>query len=149
MKANVGENDEIRFPYSGQLEIEIYFKEYKDNCANDCRRFLHKGEKGNAPLIEALMKKLKEEETTFTIFPKDYALLRHVPTSIDAELKAGSNRFGAGKTRGGLEIYDVSGLERCTLNKLKEVLEEKRKNSQETKLPWFSYYRIYLREELL
>lgn len=149
MEANVGETDEIRFPYSGQLEIEIYFKEYKDSCANDCRRFLHKGRNGNTPLIEKLKEKLNEEKATLAIFPKDYALLRHVPISIDAELDAGSKRSGAGKTRGGLEIYDVSGLEKSTLNKLKEILEEERKNSQEKKLPWFSYYRIYLREELL
>ena len=100
-------------------------------------------------MIEKLKDKLNEEEDTLTIFPKDYALLRHVPISIDAELDAGSKRSGAGKTRGGLEIYDVSGLDKSTLTKLKEVLEEERKNSNEKKLPWFSYYRIYMREELL
>ena len=145
MDANI---EEIKFPYSGQLEVEIYFKEYKDSCANDCRRFLHKGRNGNTPLIEKLKEKL-DNKTLLTIFPKDYALLRHVPISLDLELDTGSKRSGAGKTRGGLEIYDVSGLEKSTLEKLKEVLEEERKNSQEKKLPWFSYYRIYLREELL
>jgi hypothetical protein len=145
MDANI---EEIKYPYSGQLEIEIYFKEYKDSCANDCRRFLHRGRKGDTPLIKKLKEKL-DENTLLTIFPKDYALLRHVPISIDLELDIGSKRSGAGKTRGGLEIYDVSGLEKSTLEKLKEVLEEERENSQEKKLPWFSYYRIYLREELL
>jgi hypothetical protein len=149
MEGNLEGTDEIKFPYSGQIEVEIYFKEYKDSCANDCRRFLHKGRNGSTPLIEKLKDKLNEEEDTLTIFPKDYALLRHVPISIDAELDAGSKRSGAGKTRGGLEIYDVSGLDKSTLTKLKEVLEEERKNSNEKKLPWFSYYRIYMREELL
>ncbi len=145
METKVSETGGIRFPYSGQLEIEVYFEEYKGSCANDCRRFLHRGKNENPPLIEKLKKKLNEDETTFTIFPKDYALLRHVPIIIDAELDTGSNRLGAGKTRGGLEVYDVSGLEKSTLNKLKEILEEQRKK----KFPWFSYYRIYLREELL
>ena len=149
MNANAEDVNNIRFPYSGQLEIEIYFKEYKDSCANDCRRFLHKGRNGETPLIEKLKKKLTEEDNTITIFPKDYALLRHVPISIDVEREAGSKRSGAGKTRGGLEIYEVTGIERSTLNKLREVLDEEKQHSQKTQLPWFNYNRIYIREELL
>jgi hypothetical protein len=136
----------IRFPYSGQLEIEIYFKEYKDSCANDCRRFLHIGKKSDVPpLIVKLKEKLEDNADALTIFPKDYALIRHVPISIEVDLDAGSKRFGAGKTRGGLEIYDVSSLDENVMIKLKEVLEKEK----EGKHQWFSYYRIYLREEIL
>lgn len=110
---------------------------------------MHKGRNGETPLIEKLKKKLTEEDNTITIFPKDYALLRHVPISIDVEREAGSKRSGAGKTRGGLEIYEVTGIERSTLNKLREVLDEEKQHSQKTQLPWFNYYRIYIREELL
>ena len=135
----------IRFPYSGQLEIEIYFKEYKDSCANDCRRFLHIGKSDVPPLIGKLKEKLEDNADALTIFPKDYALIRHVPISIEVDLDTGSKRSGAGKTRGGLEIYDVSGLDENVLIKLKEVLEQEKGK----KHPWFSYYRIYLREEIL
>lgn len=68
MEGNLEGTDEIKFPYSGQIEVEIYFKEYKDSCANDCRRFLHKGRNGSTPLIEKLKDKLNEEEDTLTIF---------------------------------------------------------------------------------
>ncbi len=149
MDSNSVEMRNIKFPYSGQLEIEIYFKEYKDSCANDCRRFLHKGRNENTPLIEKFRKKLNEKEASVIIFPKDYALLRHVPIGIDVERDSGSKRSGAGKTRGGLEIYTVTGLEMSAFNKLKEVLEEEKIHAKESKLPWFNYYRIYTRDEIL
>lgn len=141
--------DEIRFPYSGQLEIEIYFKEYKESCANDCRRFLHMGRGNEPPLIRKLKETLKENADALTIFPKDYALLRHVPISIEVELDAGSRRSGSGKARGGLEIYDVSGLDENIIAKLKQILDKEQEKAKVEKLPWFSYYRIYLRREML
>ncbi len=139
----------IIFPYSGQLEIEIYFKEYKDSCANDCRRFLHMGRGNEPPLIRKLKENLGGNADALSILPKDYALLRHVPIGIEVELDAGSRRSGSGKARGGLEIYDVSGLNENVITKLKEVLDEEEKKSKEGKLLWFSYYRIYLRREML
>ena len=149
METNTGTSEGIRLPYSGQLEIEIYFKEYKDSCANDCRRFLHIGRGDVPPLIGRLKENLEENADALTIFPKDYALLRHVPISIEVELDAGSRRSGAGKARGGLEIYDVSGLDENVITKLKQVLENEKEKSKEEKRPWFSYYRIYLRREIL
>lgn len=149
METNTGTRGGIRFPYSGQLEIEIYFKEYKDSCANDCRRFLHMGNGSEPPLIVKLKRMLGDKADALTIFPKDYAILRHVPISIEVELDSGSRRSGSGKTRGGLEIYDVTGLDENVMTKLKDVLEKEKKMSKEQKRPWFSYYRVYLREEIL
>ena len=149
MENDTGTPEGIRFPYSGQLEIEIYFKEYKDSCANDCRRFLHMGRGDSPPLIDKLKENLEGNADALTIFPKDYALLRHVPISIEVERDAGSRRSGAGKARGGLEIYDVSGLDENVITKLKQVLENEKEKSKEEKRPWFSYYRIYLRKEIL
>ena len=148
MDSSIEDGKNSKFPYSGQLEVEIYFKEYRDSCANDCRRYLHKGRNDETPLIRKLRARLSKEEDIFTIFPKDYALLRHVPLGIDVELESGSKRSGSGKARGGLEIYDVSGLSERVLQALKGVLENERKEASEKKLPWFNYYRIYLREEV-
>lgn len=145
MVADIRSPEGIRFPNSGQLEIEIYFKEYKDSCANDCRRFLHIGKSESPPLIWKLKEKLGDNADALTIFPKDYALLRHVPISIEVDLDVVSKRFGAGKTRGGLEVYDVSGLDENVMIKLKDVLEEEKEKNHS----WFSYYRIYIREEIL
>jgi hypothetical protein len=144
MEENDGGKEDIRFPYSGQLEVEIYFREYKDSCANDCRRFLHKGRDGGTPIIKELQDKLNENKSDLIIIPKDYALLRYVPENIDADRDLRSKRNGSGIARGGLEIYDVPFLEKSVFDKLREVLDEKRKKE----LPWFSFYRIYLREEL-
>jgi hypothetical protein len=149
METDNGTPEGIRFPYSGQLEIEIYFKEYKDSCANDCRRFLHMGRGEFPPLINKLKENLEGNADALTIFPKDYALLRHIPISIEVELDAGSRRSGAGKARGGLEIYDVSGLDENVIIQLKQVLENEKEKSKEEKRSWFSYYRIYLRREIL
>ena len=101
------------------------------------------------PLIGKLKEKLERNADALTIFPKDYALLRHVPISIEVELDAGSRRSGAGKARGGLEIYDVSGLDENVIAKLKQVLENEKEKSRKEKRPWFNYYRIYLRKEIL
>jgi hypothetical protein len=145
MKTNLEESKDRRFPYSGQLEIEIYFREYRDNCANDCRRFLHKGRNGKTPLIEKLKEMLNDEEKEkLIIIPKDYALLRFVPEYLSSEDISMSKRKGAGRTRGGIEIYDVAVLEKGVLDQLRNVLDEKKKE-----LPWFNFYRIYFREELL
>jgi len=145
MEENDGGKEDIRFPYSGQLEIEIYFREYKDSCANDCRRFLHRGRDGGTPIIKKLQDKLNENKNDLTIIPKDYALLRHVPENIDADRNLGSKRNGSGRTRGGLEIYSVSFPEKSVFDKLREVLDEESKKE----LSWFSFYRIYLRKELI
>ena len=148
MNTNLEESKDRRFPYSGQLEVEIYFKEYRDSCANDCRRFLHKGRNGKTPLIENLKKKLNDEEKEkLIIIPKDFALLRFVPEYLDSEDILMSKRIGAGRTRGCIEIYDVAALEKGVLDKLRKVLDEKKES--ENGLPWFNFYRIYLREELL
>lgn len=148
METNIDEQKNQRFPYSGQLEVEIYFREYKDNCANDCRRYLHKSQSGRTPIIQELTRRLGNESESFTIFPKDYALLRHVPLGIDVEKESGSRRSGAGKARGGLEIYDVTGFNENVLKALREVLKEKKLEASNKSTPWFSYYRIYIREEI-
>lgn len=148
MERKLPERNEDLYPYSGQLEIEIYFKEYKDSCANDCRRYLHLSKNGRTPLKDQLVQKLGEKSETFTMIPRDYALLRHVPLGIDLERDAGSKRSGAGKTRGGLEIYDVGGFDEDVLQNLRIILEDKKKMALEKKEPWFSYFRIYLRDEL-
>ncbi len=141
--------EKTKFPYSGQLEIEIYFKEYTDSVANDCRRYLHKSRNGKSPLVENLLKKLGNVSDSFAMYPRDYALLRFVPIGIDEDENKGNKRFGSGKARGGLEIYDVIGLDEKVLEKLKEVLDEKKAEAKSKKLPWFSFYRIYLREEIV
>lgn len=144
MNTNNRLSDKNDFLNFRQLEIEIYFKEFNDSCANDCRRFLHIGRNGTPRFIELLQNKLGDRRDTFTIFPKDYALLRHVPHSIEIEREIDSKRRGSGKSRGGLEIYDIFGLDDEIIQNIKEVLDE-----EKGKHVWFNHYKIYLREELL
>jgi len=135
--------DDSRFPYNGQLEIEIYFREIRGRSTVECRRFLHKGKEGNSILIEKLRRMLTDEEKEkLIIIPKDYASLKFIPDYIDdIEFK----KKQIGRTRGGIEIYVVAVLEKGMVDKLRKVLD----NEMNKQLPWFNFYRIYLRDELL
>jgi hypothetical protein len=141
--------------YSGQLEIEIYFKGYKDNFANDCRRYLHQTE-GKNTLVGSLKTKVNGYESRFSIVPRYYALIRYVPINIETALEYDSKRSGSGKARGGLEIFDITGFDKEIIENLKKVLDRekkrqdmKREDLSDNEAKWFSYYKIYLREEVL
>jgi hypothetical protein len=135
--------EDLRFPYNGQLEIEIYFGEISGRSTNYCRRFLHKGRDGKTPLIEKLKKELNDEEKEkLIIIPKDFALLKFIPDYIDDIELAIKNRTG--RTRGGTEIYDVAVLEKGMIDKLRKILDDE----MDERLFWFNFYRIYLRDEL-
>ena len=122
--------DDLRFPYNGQLEIEIYFREIRGQSTVDCRRFLHKGREGNSMLIEKLRRMLTNEENEkLVIIPKDYASLKFIPDYIDnIEL---SKKKQIGRTRGGIEIYDVAVLEKGMVDKIRKVLD----NEMNKRLP--------------
>jgi len=133
--------DDVRFPYNGQLEIEIYFRDVNGKSTADCRRFLHKGRDGKCKLIEKLFGVLtSEEKEKLIIIPRDFALLKFVPDYVD-DIEDGRKQLG--RTRGGIEIYDVAVLEKSMIDKLKKVLDDEM-NKQ---LPFFGFYRIYLRSE--
>ena len=133
--------DDLRFPFSGQLEVEIYFKDINAKSTADCRRFLHKRKDGKCKLIEKLQDVLTDEEKEkLIIIPKDFALLKFIPDYVD---DIANKKEQLGRTRGGIEIYDVAVLEKSMIDKIKMILNDEM-NKQ---LPWFGFYRIYLRTE--
>jgi len=134
-------SDDSRFPFNGQLEVEIYFREISGQSTVDCRRFLHKSKDGKCKFIDKLKSILiDEEKEKLIIIPKDFALLKFIPDYVD---DVEDKRKQLGRTRGGIEIYDVAVLEKSMIDKIKRVLNDEM-NKQ---LPWFNFYRIYLRME--
>jgi len=137
------EGNDSKFPYNGQLEIEVYFREIDGQSTINCRRFLHKDRNGKTPLIEKLQRVLTDEEKEkLIIIPKHFALLKFIPDYVD---DIENKKKQLGRTRGGIEIYDVILLEKEMVDKLRKVLDEEM-NKQ---LPWFNFYRIYLRDEYI
>ena len=107
-----------------RLEIIVYFKRYQEYLANEFRRIL--GGVRNHKFVYNINEELKDLNAE--IIPKEYALLKYVSLQ-EENSESQSNRNGEkkekakGRAKGGVEIYDVIGVNSSNKQKVKETIE--------------------------